>query len=281
MGHDWALIIYTLCIQSAVGIYVVSRLVVAGEADKASRMRFLWLVGGLGVAGVLGSAMHLGNPANALLTMSNLKSSWLSREILFTILFAVAGVVSLVLEARAVGSTALRNGWAVVAGALGLGLVYVMSMIYRSMAFPSWTHFSTTTGFLATAGLIGTVAVFAGESLRKGDGEPRGMKGLLFGALAMLAVQMVTVASHLAYLGGAGKQAQMTAAMLTGDMAVLLWARVGLVVVGAAICLPWAWQQQGVKQKLSFVAPAALALVGLGELAGRVLFYATRIKIGL
>ncbi|HWI61296.1 MAG TPA: DmsC/YnfH family molybdoenzyme membrane anchor subunit [Symbiobacteriaceae bacterium] len=277
MGHDWALILYTLCIQAAVGIYVVSRFVVAKETQPTERTRYLTLVLALGVAGVLGSTLHLGSPAGALLTMSNLGSSWLSREILFTILFGVAGICSLVLELKSIGTAEGRNGWAVVTGLLGVALVVVMSMIYRSMAFPSWTHFSTTTGFLATAGLIGTVAVFAAESLR-GKAEGCSVTATVVGAAAMLALQMVSVVSHLVYLGSAGKQAQMTAAMLSGDLSVFLWARVLLVVVGAAICVPWAWKQPAVKKA---VPVAAIALVGLGELVGRVLFYATRVKIGL
>lgn len=280
---DWALIIYTLAIQSAAGIFVASRLVVAGETEKAIRMRLLWLVGGLGAVGLLASFLHLGSPLNALLTMSNLSSSWLSREILFTLLFAGAWLVSLVLEMRGVGSHGLRNGWAAVAGLLGLSLVYVMSMIYRSLAFPAWAHVSTTASFFATTGLIGTVAVFASQCMRKGDEEPRGMTALLFSALAMLVLQMMTISSHAAYLGSAGKEAQMTAAMLSGSLVGLLWARVALVVVGAAVVMPWAWRRMSLG-KLTAPAPVAgalVALVGLGELLGRLLFYVTRVKIGL
>ncbi|MDF2626939.1 MAG: dmsC1, partial [Symbiobacteriaceae bacterium] len=92
-AHDWPLIIYTLCLQSAVGIYVVSRMVAWTQAEKPQRMRFLWLVGGLGVAGVIASTLHMGYPWNAVLTMSNLGTSWLSREIVLTISFGVAWIV--------------------------------------------------------------------------------------------------------------------------------------------------------------------------------------------
>lgn len=283
MSGEWALILYTLSIQSAVGIYVVSRVLVAGEEEKASRMRFLWIVGGLGVAGVLASFLHLGSPMGAFLTMSNLGTSWLSREILLTLLFAGAWALTLVMEMREVGSRSLRNGVAVVGGIIGLALVFSMSMIYRSMAFPAWAHISTTVSFFATAGLIGTAAVFAGQCMRKADAEPKGITALLFGGLAMLALQMMTLSSHAAYLGGAGKEAQMTAAMLSGDMVVLLWARVALVVVGAAVLMPWAWRRLSLKNGAALVPVAAVlvTLVSLGELIGRFLFYTTGVKIGL
>ncbi len=281
--NEWPLILYTLFLQSAVGIYVVSQFTLTGEADKSSRMRFLWIVGGLGVAGVLASFLHLGSPASAFGTLSNLATSWLSREILLTILFGSAWLVTLLLEMRQVGSRALRTGWAVVGSVLGISLVFAMSMIYRSLAFPAWAHLSTTVSFLATAGLIGTASVFAGQCLRKGDEEPACATPLLFGALAMLLLQVVTVSAHAAYLGGAGKEAQMTAALLSGDLAVLLWARVALVVLGAAVIMPLAWRRMATKNAGSLVplGAALVTLVTVGELLGRFLFYTTGVKIGL
>lgn len=283
MSGEWSLILYTLCIQAAVGIFVASRAVVAGEEEQANRMRFLWIVGGLGVAGVIASVLHLGNPMNAFRTMSNLATSWLSREILFTILFGLTGGLTLVLELKQIGSRSLRNGVAAVAALVGVGLVFVMSMIYRSFAFPAWAHLSTTASFLATTGLIGTAAVFAGQCMRRGEDQPKGLSGLVYGALAMLALQMVSVSSHAAYLGGAGKEAQMTAAMLSGEMALFFWARVALVVIGSAVVMPWVWRRVGTQNgaALAPVAGLLVALVTLGELLGRFLFYATAVKIGL
>lgn len=281
--HDWPLIVYTLCLQSAVGIYVLSRAVVWAEAEKARRMRFLWLVGGLGVAGLLASFMHMGYPWNAMLTMSNLGTAWLSREIVLTISFGLAWLVSLLLERQSVGSVPLRNGWAVVASLLGLALVYVMSMIYRTTAFPAWEYGGTTVGFYATAGLIGTAAVFAGQCCQKGEAEPKGLSALVIGGLAMLAVQMAVVAGHGVYLGTAGPEGQATAALISGQYAWLYWSRIIFVAAGAAIFMPLAWRRWAQKRvaAMPVFAGALVALVGLGELLGRVLFYAARVKIGL
>lgn len=281
--HDWSLIIYTLCLQSAAGIYVVSRAVAWKETEKARRMQLLWLVGGLGIAGVLASMLHMGYPWNAVLTMTNFRTSWLSREIVLTVSFGVAWLVSLLLERQGLGTTLMRNAWAVVASLLGLGLVGVMSMIYRSTAFPAWEHVSTTVGFYATAGLIGTTAVFAVQCCRQGEEEPKGLSALVIGALAILAVQMAAISAQGAYLGTAGPEAQATAALISGKYAWLNWSGIVLTVVGAAIFMPLAWRRWTLKNAASmpWLAGALVALVGLGELAGRVLFYATRVKIGL
>jgi anaerobic dimethyl sulfoxide reductase subunit C (anchor subunit) len=282
-AHDWSLIIYTLCLQSAVGIYVVSRAVAWTEAEKARRMSFLWLVGGLGVAGVIASFTHMGYPLNAILTMTNFGTAWLSREIVLTVSFGLAWLISLLLERQGVGSILVRNVWAAVTALVGLGLVYVMSMIYRSTAFPAWEHVSTTIGFYATAGLVGTAAVFAGLCCRKGEEEPKGLSALVVGGLVVLAVQMAAIATQGAYLGTAGPEAQATAALMSGKYGWLYWSRIILVVAGAAIFMPLAWRRwaQSKVARMPALAGAMVALVGLGELAGRVLFYATRVKIGL
>ena len=281
--HDWPLIVYTLCLQSAVGIYVVSRMVVWAEAEQARRMRFLWLAGGLGVAGVAASFLHMGYPWNAVLTVTNLRTAWLSREIVLTISFGLAWLVSLLLERRGAGSVQMRNGWGVLTSLLGIALVGVMSMIYRTTAFPAWEHVSTTVGFYATAGLLGTAGVFAGQCCQKGEQEPKGLSALVIGGLAMLAVQMTAIATHGAYLGAAGPEAQATAALISGPYAFLYWSRVALVVVGAAIFMPLAWRRWAQQKATAMpgLAGALVALVGLGELLGRILFYATRVKIGL
>lgn len=281
--HDWSLILYTLCLQSAVGIYVVSRLVVWNEESREKRMRFLYVALGLGIVGVLASVTHLGYPLNALKTMGNLGTSWLSREILLTALFGVTGIASVLLERSEVGSPQTRNGWAVLTSLLGLALIFSMSMIYRTTAFPAWTHFSTTLVFFATAGLIGTSVVFAGLCCRTEGEEPRGLTSLVVGAMAMLALQVVALALHGVYLGTAGPEAQATAALIIGEWSVLYWGQILCLAAGAGIMMPLVWRrvvQQKVAQMPQF-AGALVALVALGELAGRVVFYATRVKIGL
>ncbi|HYF75746.1 MAG TPA: DmsC/YnfH family molybdoenzyme membrane anchor subunit [Symbiobacteriaceae bacterium] len=281
--HDLPLIIYTLCLQSAVGVYVVSRMVAWTQAEKAQRMRFMWLVGGLGVAGVIASFLHMGYPWNAALTMTNLGTSWLSREIVLTVSFGASWLVSLLLERQGVGSIQVRNAWATWTSLLGLGLVFVMSMIYRTTAFPAWEHGSTTVGFYATAGLIGTAVVFAAQCCKKAEEEPKALTALVIGGVAMLALQMAAVASQGAYLGSAGPEAAETAALLAGPYAAFHWARVILVVVGTAILMPLAWRQWAQKKVASMpgLAGALVALVVVGELVGRILFYSTRVKIGL
>src|SRR5512142_1103464 len=60
------------------------------QADKLAD-RALLAIGPVLVLGMLASLLHLGNPLNAYKAVTNVGSSWLSREILCGVLFAVTG----------------------------------------------------------------------------------------------------------------------------------------------------------------------------------------------
>lgn len=280
---DWSLILYTLCLQAAAGIFVVSRLRVLGTSERSVRLRCLPLAGVLGVVGILASLTHLGSPLRAYMTMNNVGSSWLSREILFTVLFGVAWAICLIAEYWQVNGLAARDSFGGVAILTALGMVYSMSMIYRTTVVPSWTHLSTTVSFFATAGLIGAGAVLVRELLAKEKAE-RWITPLAVTVLVLMGIQTVTVATHLVYLGGAGPEAQRTAVLLMGPWLPWLWLRLGLLVLGAAILMAWAWQRWATAKAVQAVLPlagASLAVMALGELLGRMLFFTTRIQIGL
>lgn len=283
--HDWSLILYTTFLQAAVGVFIVGRLLVFRSAEQAVRTRYLWTVGILGVMAVLASFTHMGSPLLAYLSMSNMGVSWLSREIFGTVLFGAAWLVSLLLEQKRWGTKVARDGWHALAGVVGLFTVYAMSMAYRTTVVPSWTHYTTTLSFFTTAGLIGAVGVMAGELLRGRKDQPIiGLTALSAGALVLMGLQTVTIAAHLVYLGAAGPQAQATAALLAGPWQPLVWLRVALLVIGGGVLTAWTWGGWLMKKGPAALLPiggTAAGLACLAELLGRVLFFATRVKIGL
>ena len=98
--RDWALIAFTILAQMSIGAFLVLGVVhffamrKAGmeEADRLSD-RALLAIGPLMVLSLLASLFHLGNPLNAYRAVTNLGSSWLSREVFFSVLFTIAGGV--------------------------------------------------------------------------------------------------------------------------------------------------------------------------------------------
>jgi DMSO reductase anchor subunit len=103
-------------------------------------------------AATLASFAHLGTRKNAWRVLINLRRSWLSREILFTGLFGMGwlfSVLELVIWHR---NTIATLG---VTATLGLGLVYSMAQVYRLPAIPAWNTWRTNIGFLISALLLG------------------------------------------------------------------------------------------------------------------------------
>ena len=96
MGNsDWSLMVFTLAMQFSVGVVLIYDLFllfpIALKKEKLPlRFRLILMIALVAAfTGVAFSLLHLGNPGNAIKTLSNLKNSWLSREILFVLIYTV------------------------------------------------------------------------------------------------------------------------------------------------------------------------------------------------
>lgn len=167
--HELPLILFTVLAQMSVGAFVA-----LGVVQVVGRVRFgkaavdeladpaLYAIGPVLVLGLLASMLHLGNPFNALNTFRHLDSSWLSREIVFGIAFAGLGFLFAALQFLRWGSTALRQALAALTAVVGLGLVWVMAMVYASLpTVPAWNTWATPAQFFLTTFLLGALAVGA------------------------------------------------------------------------------------------------------------------------
>jgi len=304
---DWSLVIFTLLAQMSVGAFLLlgavhffaARAAGIEEADKMSD-RALLPIGAVLVAGFIASLLHLGNPLNAPRALTHIGSSWLSREILFGVLFAIAGFLFAVLQWRKILSPTLRNLIAIVAGLLGLGLVFTMSMVYYSLpAVPGWNTLATPLWFFATTFLLGAlsigVAFVANYTIlkRKSDAALETQVSLLNGslrwlslvAIVMAGVHFVVTPLFTASLATTNTPAaQETASMLLGEFGLLFALRMILVFVGAGILGLFLYQNAVREDRIatvSLLAYTAFLTVLASELLGRFLFYATYARDGL
>ncbi|HLO32282.1 MAG TPA: DmsC/YnfH family molybdoenzyme membrane anchor subunit [Anaerolineales bacterium] len=152
------LILFTLLAQLAVGgfwamLWIFPRMwMPAGQGITLLEVLPLLGIGlCLGVS-VLASFAHLGTKRNAWRVFSHLRKSWLSREILFTILFGMGWLVT-ILE-----RTIWQRGsieWIALTATLGFGLIYSMAQVYRLTAAPGWNSWRTNAGFMVSALLLG------------------------------------------------------------------------------------------------------------------------------
>ncbi len=305
-GNEWALVIFTVVMQMAVGAFCVlggvhffaSRRSGLAEADKLSD-RALYAIGPVAVFALLVTFLHLGNPINAPRAIMNLGSSWLSREILLAVLFSVGGAVFAFFQWRKLLTAELRNVLALFVAVIGLALVYSMSMVYRIPSVPAWDTTATTIVFFITTFLLGGLAMGAAfvanfwymrrKNTASSDVQYQmlatSLRWISLMAIVMLGLQFTVLPLYLSRLSAGGTAAGTSSiAMLANQEGIILTLRLVLLFVGAGLLSLFVYTMVSSENKLRVVgniAYLAFALVLISEVLGRYLFYATMVRIGL
>ena len=303
--RDWALISFTILAQMSVGAFLVLGVVhflaarQAGEAE-ANRLsdRALLAIGPVIVLSLIVSLFHLGNPINAARAITNLSTSWLSREVLSSTLFAAVGAVFAFMQWRKIATFATRNAVAWLAALIGLLAVFSMSQVYNLPVQPAWNTLATPISFFATTLLLGSLAMGAAFAanyayLQRAEPGAAGTQGALLrgalrwiavSAIVLLVVELVTAPLQLAYLAGGSPAAAASAALITGQYVVIFALRLVLVLAGAAVLAVFVYRNAlsaGREKMLGYLTYLTFGLVLIGEVLGRFLFYAAHVKIGL
>ncbi|PLR77451.1 cyclic nucleotide-binding protein [Bacillus sp. V3-13] len=276
--HEWALLIFTVCMQAAIGGMLMlwlfyRKLAKMGGEKTFVMMRIpLLVIAGLSIIGLGASFAHLGAPSNAFNTIRHLGFSWMSREILMTGLFIGAACVT----------TALAfvqkkvNPWLLLVSALiGLIDIYCMAAIYANTLVSGWHSINTFTSFYGTAFVLGPVlaASFIAPLLRekRSEAEANGLvKYAFYMAIFGIAVQVVGVALFSSSMPEVN--------MISGTNAMT-----GLEAYQGTVALRWIIEVAGVgvlgylsmanrKVSLSFAYVALAALV-FAEGMSRYVFY--------
>jgi len=304
--NEWALIIFTVVMQMAVGAFVIlggvhffaARRNGLDEADKLSD-RALLAIGPVVVFGLIVTFFHLGNPINAPKVIANLGSSWLSREILFSLLFCLGGAVFALLQWRKLSTPTLRNLLALIVAAIGLVLVAIMSMVYRLFSVPGWDTLATQATFFITAFLLGSLALGAAFVvnfwyIRRKNADTNNVQYTMLAtslrwialfAIVLLGLQFLVIPLYLAALGAEGTTtAAATIALITQQQGLIFALRLLLLFIGAGLLSVFVYAMAASENKLRVVSNAAYAafvLVLISEVLGRYLFYASMVRIGL
>ncbi len=304
--REWALIIFTVVMQMAVGAFAIlggvhffaSRRYGAQQADQMSD-RALLAIGPLVVIALLVTFFHLGNPLNAPRAITNLGTSWLSREIALAVVFSLVGAVFAFMQWRKIATPAVRNGLALINALIGLALVYAMANIYMLPSIPAWNTPVTPVTFFITSLLLGALAISAAFAAsfwylkRKGMGELKvqfdilatTLRWIALISMALMGVQFVVLPIYFGQLATTDNAA--AAASLNiffSQQPLVLAIRLVLLFVGAGLLALFVYNTAGVEkrvQRLSTLAYLAFALVLIAEVMGRFLFYESMVRIGI
>lgn len=303
--QELALVVYTTLVQMSVGAFVILGFVHAyamrkSDEKNASQMSdyALLAIGPVMVLGVIISLFHLGNPANAFRAVSNLGTSWLSREIFLTLSFTATGAIFAFLQWRKIGSFQLRQIIALIAAALGVILVYAMSQIYQLAAEPAWNSIATPITFYITTFLLGGLAMGTAFTInyyyfkgKKDCGEIQVQCDMLrtvlqwiaLASIVLLGVQLVVVPLSISNLAAGNAAAVASASALSSEYGIVFALRLIFVVLGAGLFGLFLYRNALLNReaRMATFVFAAFAFVLVGELLGRYLFYAAHVRIGI
>lgn len=303
--REWALIAFSILVQMSVGSFLVLGLIHffaqrsagSAEADRLSD-RALLAIGPVLGFGLVASLLHLGNPLNAFRAVANVGSSWLSREILFGVLFAVTGAAFAIGQWFKISTFAVRNILALLAAVLGLALVYSMANVYLLPTVPAWNTWTTPVSFFVSTFLLGALAMGAAfvanyaylKRMQPGCAEAQcallrgSLRWIALASLALLGIEFVITPLQVASLVGQGEVSRASASMMIEPFGVVFVLRLVLVFAGAGVLGVFVYRnalRAGQEQVLGFLTYAAFLLVLVGEVLGRFLFYATFARTGI
>ena len=239
------LVAFTLLVQMAVGGFWAMLWLFPDVGQQLLPMLLIGLCLGFGL---LASFAHLGARRNAWRVLNNLRKSRLSREILYSLLFGLGWLVTLV--------TLLLHGNPAIPSSLtaliGLGLIDCMSQVYRLRTVPAWNSWRTEFRFFLSAallGILGMAPLLAWMHIRPVQWPQAGLL-----ALALLITQAIVTWSKPLSLERKPLQLGLILLALSGCAALFF--------------LPAAFQ--------IYSALVVLLLVIVEEILGRWLFYAAR-----
>jgi len=161
--------------------------------------------------GLLSSTLHLANPKNAWRSFSRFKTSWLSREAVFAVLFypfLLTYLAGIWLDGAELGGVFLLAG--IVAAALAMVTLFCTSMIYASLkTIRQWNSSLTPVNYIALGLMSGSLLLATVQAVVSGD---------LSNNLQQLALSLLVLGAvvKLIYLFWIGKPAGSTINTATG-----------------------------------------------------------------
>ena len=300
-AREWALLIFTILAQLAIGMLLVLLIIRAYAARKVGIEQAAQLTNVPIYVAVLSmllalvaSLFHLGKVSHVIGAVPNFATSWLSREVVFAVIFLVVAAIYAFLIWRKVGSDSLHTAIGWIAAVIGLVLEYSQGRTYMLPAQPAWNTWATPVTFFVTALLLGVLgaatammANFAG--MQKKDSALHSFVGITLqriaiSAITLLGIEFLVLPVYMAYLSTQGEAAIRTLNMMIGSYGVVLVIRLILVFVGAGVLTAYLHRNTSIPERettLANLAYSAFVLVLVSEVLGRFVFYAAHYRIGI
>ena len=303
--REWALPVYTILMQLAVGALLVLWIIrlLAGskfrpsEMDRIIRNPLLVIMITVIVA-MIGSHFHLSKPFHSFYAARNFAHSWLSREIVFTVIFFIM-LFSLWLLSRYKKEFRFLLtviGW--ISILFGIIVVYCMARIYMLPTQVAWNSPLVIVSFYTTTILLGTMTIacllvldlkFA-ESQRTNDIDIR-VQVIRYSMIWLASVAFLAVAVNIfltfyqIYMLSQGDVNARTSLQLMFELYTPLFVMRLFSIIIAPFWIGYSvyrMRRAGLMpQRLMIPVYMSCLFIMIGEILGRFLFYATHIRVGI
>jgi anaerobic dimethyl sulfoxide reductase subunit C len=265
------LTIFSWLAQAGIGLAIVGQVsFVREEVEIVARICVLLLTG----SSMLVSLASLGDPIGAYRALFNVKTSWLSREILFLSVFFVLegarlclglwGTVDILVEA---------TGWlAVFCGCLCL---FSMSSTYVKTLIPAWGTWFTYAAFFSTALILGSILEMAvAVGISQDIAKSLSSKLFLFISGGIL-LQLGGMIAYLPMLQACGEAGSASLKILSDMNLIIIVSQVLTLFGGFALPFLAHFARGGAVSE--FWIYVSLAFLSIGQLMARYVF----LKCGL
>lgn len=150
--RERSLVMFTLSVQTSAGAYMILAVLQLIGSDEVLTLPVIAILSVLLGLSLLAAFFHLGSPGRAFRALSNLRSSWLSREILAVSVFGCLLLVQGVLLLSGLSASRLL---AAVTAVTALALVIVIGRVYMLSVVPVWNSPLTILSFFASSIMLG------------------------------------------------------------------------------------------------------------------------------
>lgn len=304
--REWALPVYTTMMQMAFGAMFALWIVRAFAVRKTGRDHVdrvmdnpILIIFLTVLVAMIGSHFHLSKPYQSFLAVLNFRNSWLSREVVFTLIIFILLVWLLYLQLTTLGHWRLKSfiGWLAIS--FFAVNTYAMSQIYVLPTQAVWDTPATTLSFFGTAFLLGGIALVSILIMDLKYSELRALYKIevqaqivqnalpILGLTAVL-MSLVVIGENLYQLYSLSNNDVQTAKVSLNLLLQLYPALFGMRLLATLLgvllmVLSIYWFKRARKSVSELFVPTYLSclLVMVGEFLGRFLFYATHIRLGL
>ena len=303
--REWALPVYTILMQLAVGSLLILWLIRSysdsrfshQEIERILRNPILVIVFTAAVA-MAGAHFHLSRPFHSFLAVINFRSSWLSREIIFSVSFFLTTLCLFCLTYFQIQHRKLISfvGWLAIS--LGIVLIYCMARIYLIPTQVAWNSTTVILSFYATALMLGCMAITCllvldlkfSEIQKLDDVELRvavirhSFAGLSALTILLAVVNIVIIYVQLHQLAQGDSIARTSLRLILELYLPLFIMRMTFLLCASGYLGLTVYRinrLEIVPQDLMLPIYLSCLMILVGEIVGRFLFYATHIRVGI